>query len=297
MSARLDVVLVERGLARSRRHAGELVQSGRVAVGGTTARRAATTVDPQAPVEVRGDPGDPGFASRAAHKLDGALVAWGSGGPVVAGRDCLDVGASTGGFTDVLLRRGARHVVALDVGHGQLVERLAGDPRVELREGVNARHLQAGDVDPAPALVVADLSFISLRLVLPAMVAVAAPGADLVVLVKPQFEVGRERLGAGGVVRDRALHRAAVLDVVACAHACGARVRGLRASTLPGPAGNLEYPLWLSLAGGAEADVVALVDEALREQPPVEPEPVGGARDQGAVSGAVPGAGLRDGRS
>ncbi|MCG2801548.1 MAG: TlyA family RNA methyltransferase [Cellulomonas sp.] len=263
MTARLDVVLVARGLARSRRHAGELVHAGRVAVGGTTARRPAIAVDPAAPLEVLADPLDQGFASRAAHKLEGALLAWGPDGPAVTGADCLDVGASTGGFTDVLLRRGARHVVALDVGHGQLVARLATDPRVELREGVNARHLRAGDVDPAPTLVVADLSFISLRLVLPAMLAVAAPGAELVVLVKPQFEVGRERLGSGGVVRDRELHRIALLDVVACAREAGAVVRGLRASTLPGPAGNVEYPLWLSAAACAGPDLGALVDAAV----------------------------------
>ncbi|MCG2797883.1 MAG: TlyA family RNA methyltransferase [Cellulomonas sp.] len=266
MSARLDVVLVARGLARSRRHAGELVHAGRVAVDGTTARRPAVPVDPAAPVEVLADPLDQGFASRAAHKLEGAFQAWGTEGPTVDGVDCLDVGASTGGFTDVLLRRGARHIVAIDVGHGQLVERLVNDPRVELREGVNARHLRAGDVDPAPGLVVADLSFISLRLVLPAMVAVARPGAELVVLVKPQFEVGRERLGPGGVVRDRELHRAALGDVVTCAHESGAVVRGLRASTLPGPAGNLEYPLWLSLASEPEPDVAALIDHVVGGQ-------------------------------
>ena len=254
MTARLDVALVERGLARSRRHAQTLIGAGRVQVGPAQARRAATTVPDDVPVHVVADPSDPDYVSRAAHKLAGALDAW--GGPAVAGRHCLDVGAATGGFTDVLLRRGARRVVAVDVGHGQLDARLAADPRVELREGVNARDLAPGDVDPAPSLVVADLSFISLRLVLRPVASVAAPGADLVVLVKPQFEVGRAALGSGGVVRDAAARRDAVADVLAVAAGLGLVARGLVASTLPGPAGNLEYPLWLTRdqdPGGAGA--------------------------------------------
>ncbi|MDR3069129.1 MAG: TlyA family RNA methyltransferase, partial [Cellulomonas sp.] len=244
MTARLDVALVERGLARSRRHAQSLIGAGRVRVGPAAVRRAASPVADDVPVRVVDDPTDPDYVSRAAHKLAGALDTW--GGPDVAGRCCLDVGAATGGFTDVLLRRGARRVVAVDVGHGQLDARLAADPRVELREGINARDLAPGDVDPAPSLVVADLSFISLRLVLGPIVSVAAPEVDLVVLVKPQFEVGRAALGSGGVVRDAAARRHAVAAVLATAADLGLGARGLVASTLPGPAGNLEYPVWLS---------------------------------------------------
>ncbi len=259
MTARLDVALVERGLARSRRHAQTLISAGRVQVGPAVARRAATPVTDAAPVRVVDDPADPDYVSRAAHKLAGALDAW--GGPDVAGRRCLDVGAATGGFTDVLLRRGARQVVAVDVGHGQLDARLAADPRVELREGVNARDLVSGDVDPAPDLVVADLSFISLRLVLGPMVSVAAPGSDIVVLVKPQFEVGRAALGSGGVVRDVTARRGAVAEVLAVAADLGLGARGLVASSLPGPAGNLEYPLWLTGADDGELhdDLLAAV--------------------------------------
>lgn len=243
-TARLDAELVRRGLARSRGHAADLLAAGRVRVDGAPARRAATQVDEAQDVHVDTDPGDPGYASRAAHKLADALDAYGADGPAVAGRACLDAGASTGGFTDVLLRRGAAHVVAVDVGHGQLVARLRADPRVEVREHVNVRDLRAGDVRPAPGLVVADLSFISLTLVIEPLLAVAAPGADLVLLVKPQFEVGRERLGADGVVRAPGLWREAVSTV--CAHAVdrGAVVRDVRPSTLPGTHGNVEFVLW-----------------------------------------------------
>jgi 23S rRNA (cytidine1920-2'-O)/16S rRNA (cytidine1409-2'-O)-methyltransferase len=266
VSTRLDIALVARGLARSRGHADALVAAGRVVVAGRTARRRATPIEDHEDLVVRDDPDDAGYASRAAYKLAGALDAWGPTGPAVSGRYCLDLGASTGGFTDVLLRRGAAHVVALDVGHGQLIDRIAADPRVEVREGVNARELSAGDLSPAPGLVVADLSFISLTLVLPAVVPVVARPADLVLLVKPQFEVGRDRLGPGGVVRDRALHRVALDAVLRCAGSLGLAVRGVRASTLPGPAGNLEYPLWLSVGGpqtlvGAELD--ALLDRVV----------------------------------
>lgn len=244
MTTRLDTELVRRGLARSRRHAGELIAAGRVAVDGAPARRSATPLAAEQSVTVAVDD-DPGYASRAGHKLAGALDAWGVDGPAVVGRVCLDAGASTGGFTDVLLRRGAARVVAVDVGHGQLVAALRADPRVDAREGVNVRYLQAGDVEPAPGLVVADLSFISLPLVLPSLVAVAAPEADLVVMVKPQFEVGRERLGAGGVVRDARLRAEAVLTVARAAIGLGLTVAGVVVSSLPGPSGNIEYFLWL----------------------------------------------------
>lgn len=172
----------------------------------------------------------------------------------MAGRRCLDAGASTGGFTDVLLRRGAEHVVAVDVGHDQLLPWLRADPRVTVREGVNVRHLRPGDVDPAPDLVVGDLSFISLTLVLPGLLAVAAPGADLLLMVKPQFEVGRERLGSGGVVRDPRLRADAVVAVAEAAVGLGARPRAVVASPLPGPHGNVEYFLWSVAPGGRGGD-------------------------------------------
>lgn len=181
------------------------------------------------------------------------------GGPlVVAGRRCLDVGASTGGFTDVLLRHGAASVVAVDVGYGQLLWRLRSDPRVRVLDRVNARALTPAEVGEPVELVVGDLSFIPLRLVLPALRGCAAPDADFVLLVKPQFEVGRERLGAGGVVRDPALHAEAVREVAAVAGGLGLGVRGVTASPLPGPAGNVEYLLWLA-AGAPPLDEAALV--------------------------------------
>ena len=245
MTTRLDSELVHRGLARSRRQAGELIAAGRVSVDGSPARRSAAQVSSEHAVVVAVDESDPGFASRAGHKLEGALDALGADGPAVRGRACLDAGASTGGFTDVLLRRGASSVVAVDVGHGQLLPELAADDRVDSREGVNVRDLVRGDVDPAPELVVADLSFISLTLVLPALARVAHPGADLLVMVKPQFEVGRERLGSGGVVRDPGLRARAVLDVARAARTLGLDVRAVLPSVLPGPSGNVEYFLWL----------------------------------------------------
>ena len=156
----------------------------------------------------------------------------------------------------MLLRRGAARVVAIDVGHGQLVDLLRTDPRVDAREGVNVRYLQAGDVDPAPSLVVADLSFISLTLVLPSLVAVAAPEADLVVMVKPQFEVGRDRLGSGGVVRDARLRVDAVMTVARAAVGLGLVVAGVVASPLPGPSGNIEYFLWLHRGVATDAEDV-----------------------------------------
>jgi 23S rRNA (cytidine1920-2'-O)/16S rRNA (cytidine1409-2'-O)-methyltransferase len=244
VAARLDSELVRRGLARSRRHAGELIAAGRVTVDGVPTSRSASALTGEQIVTVADDD-DPGYASRAGHKLAGALDRWVPAGLLVEGRACLDAGASTGGFTDVLLRRGAGGVTAVDVGHGQLVESLRADPRVESREGVNVRNLAPGDLAVAPELVVADLSFISLTLVLPALAGVAAVGADLVVMVKPQFEVGRERLGSGGVVREPRLRADAVLSVARCAVSIGLEVVDVCTSPLPGPSGNVEFFLWL----------------------------------------------------
>jgi 23S rRNA (cytidine1920-2'-O)/16S rRNA (cytidine1409-2'-O)-methyltransferase len=240
--ARLDTELVRRGLARSREQAGELVASGRVTVAGQRAAKAATQVTRDAPISIA-DTGEPGYVSRGGHKLAGALAVFGPGGLTVAGRDCLDAGASTGGFTDVLLRAGAAHVVAADVGYGQLAWSLRTDPRVTVLDRVNVRTLTG--VTPVPGLVVADLSFISLTLVLPALVACAAPDADFVLLVKPQFEVGKGRVGSGGVVREAADRADAVRTVAGAAVELSLGVLGVTASPLPGPAGNVEYFLWL----------------------------------------------------
>lgn len=260
--ARLDAELVRRGLARSRQQAAELVTAGRVRVGGQVASKPATAVDPATPVLVAEDTTDPGYASRGGHKLAGALDALGL---EVTGRACLDAGASTGGFTDVLLRRGARTVTAVDVGYGQLVWRLRNDPRVRVLDRVNVRDLTLEQLDESADVVVADLSFISLTLVLPALVAVATPDADLLLMVKPQFEAGREAVGSGGVVRDPAARAAAVRRVAEAAAALGLGVRGVTASPLPGPAGNVEYFLWL--AAGAEPLDPTDLERAVEEGP------------------------------
>ncbi|GAA4833807.1 TlyA family rRNA (cytidine-2'-O)-methyltransferase [Luteimicrobium xylanilyticum] len=245
MAARLDAELVRRGLARSRREAAALVAAGRVRVGGATVTRPAARADGD--LEVDRPAGDAGWASRAAHKLEGALAALDAAGIEVPVADaaCLDLGASTGGFTDVLLRRGARRVVAVDVGHDQLVDRLRTDDRVDVREGVNARDLEKADLGEPPAVVVGDLSFISLGHVLPAVGRVAAADGSALLLVKPQFEVGRDRLGAGGVVRSPALREDAVLGVAEAAARSGWTVRAVVPSALPGPHGNREFFLLL----------------------------------------------------
>jgi 23S rRNA (cytidine1920-2'-O)/16S rRNA (cytidine1409-2'-O)-methyltransferase len=238
--ARLDAELVRRGLARSREQAGELVSAGLVTVAGQRAAKPATQVARDAPIAVS-ESAEPGYVSRGGHKLAGALAAFSD--LAVAGRNALDAGASTGGFTDVLLRAGAAHVVAADVGYGQLAWSLRTDPRVTVLDRVNVRTLE--HVTPVPDLVVADLSFISLTLVLPALAAAAAPDADFVLLVKPQFEVGKGRVGAGGVVRDTTDRSAAVEKVCRAAAGLGLGVCGVTASPLPGQAGNVEYFVWL----------------------------------------------------
>jgi 23S rRNA (cytidine1920-2'-O)/16S rRNA (cytidine1409-2'-O)-methyltransferase len=241
--SRLDTELVRRGMARSRQQAAELIAAGRVAVAGQKAAKPATQVGKDAPITVASGADDPGYVSRGAYNLAGALQAF--GGVVVAGRRCLDAGASTGGFTDVLLRAGAAQVVAVDVGYGQLAWSLRTDPRVTVLDRTNVRLLQPEQVAPPPELVVADLSFISLRLVLGALAACADEAADFVMMVKPQFEVGKERVGAGGVVRDSRARADAVRGVCAAAADLGLGVLGVAASPLPGPAGNVEYFTWL----------------------------------------------------
>jgi 23S rRNA (cytidine1920-2'-O)/16S rRNA (cytidine1409-2'-O)-methyltransferase len=243
--ARLDAELVRRGLARSRQQAAEYIAAGRVSVAGQVAAKPATQVEISAAILVTEDDTDPGYASRGGYKLAGALDAFAHDGLTVEGRRCLDAGASAGGFTDVLLRRGARQVVAVDVGYGQLAWRLRTDPRVVIHDRTNVRELTPQLVGGAVDVIVADLSFISLTLVLPALTACLNPDGDLVPMVKPQFEVGRDRVGPGGVVTEPALRADAVRRVAGAAAALGLGVRGLVASPLPGPAGNVEYFVWL----------------------------------------------------
>jgi 23S rRNA (cytidine1920-2'-O)/16S rRNA (cytidine1409-2'-O)-methyltransferase len=258
---RLDAELVRRGLARSREHAGDLIRSGRVSVGGVTAAKPATAVGTDAAVVVAGADDDPGYASRGAFKLAGALDAFAEAGLTVSARTAVDAGASTGGFTDVLLRRGASRVVAVDVGYGQLAWALRQNERVTVLDRTNVRDVTPEMVGGAADVVVADLSFISLTTVLPALAALAAADGDLVLMVKPQFEVGRERLGKNGVVRDPDLRVAAVLSVVERASGLGLGVAGVCASPLPGPAGNVEYFVWLRRGASAVVpqDVRAVV--------------------------------------
>jgi 23S rRNA (cytidine1920-2'-O)/16S rRNA (cytidine1409-2'-O)-methyltransferase len=258
---RVDAELVRRGLARSREHAARLVGAGRVRAGDAAVAKPAQRVDREAELAVDADPDDPGYVSRAGHKLAGALAVLGPQGVVVRGRRCLDVGASTGGFTDVLLRAGAERVVCLDVGHAQLAPSLRADPRTVVLEGVNVRDITVTQVGGPVGLVVADVSFISLDLVLPAVVEVAVPDADLVLMVKPQFEVGRARLGRGGVVRRAQLRADAVRRVAAAADGLGWGAHAVVPSPLPGPAGNLEYFLWLRR--GASTLAAEAIDHAV----------------------------------
>jgi 23S rRNA (cytidine1920-2'-O)/16S rRNA (cytidine1409-2'-O)-methyltransferase len=212
------------------------------------AQKVATMIDPADPVLVTGgEPADE-YVSRGSHKLAGALAAFELGGLTVTGKRCLDAGASTGGFTDVLLRAGARQVVAVDVGYGQLAWPIRTDDRVVVLERTNVRTLTPDVIGGPVDLTVADLSFISLRLVLPALAACTDPAGDLALMVKPQFEVGRERVGTGGVVRDPDLRAEAVLDVTATAAELGLGVAGVTASPLPGPSGNVEFFVWFRRA-------------------------------------------------
>jgi 23S rRNA (cytidine1920-2'-O)/16S rRNA (cytidine1409-2'-O)-methyltransferase len=242
---RLDAELVRRGLARSREHASELIAQRRVTVSGAVATKPATGVTTDVAIVVAKDPDRPEYVSRGGHKLAGALEAFEPAGFVVAGRRCLDAGASTGGFTDVLLRHGAAQVVAVDVGYGQLAWKLQSDERVVVRDRVNVRELTLEVTDGPVDVVVGDLSFISLELVLDALLGVTAPDGDLALMVKPQFEVGRERVGKGGVVRDPGLRAEAVAGVAAAAEQRGWGAHMVATSPLPGPSGNVEFFLWL----------------------------------------------------
>ncbi len=254
-------------MARSREHAVELIGAGRVLIAGTIATKPATAVEPGTPLIVKADADDAGWASRGAHKLLGALDAFEPAGLRVDGRRCLDAGASTGGFTDVLIRRGAREVIAVDVGYGQLAWRLRSDDRVRVHDRTNVRGLTPDAIGGPVDLVVADLSFISLGLVLPALAGCVRADGDLVPMVKPQFEVGKDRVGAGGVVRDPRLRAEAVRTVAATAAELGLRTHGAVASPLPGPSGNVEYFLWLRPGDRSAADVDDLIERAVAGGP------------------------------
>jgi 23S rRNA (cytidine1920-2'-O)/16S rRNA (cytidine1409-2'-O)-methyltransferase len=259
---RLDAELVRRGLARSREHAGELIAAGRVKVSGAVATKPATGVTTDVALVVLDDPGRPDYVSRGGHKLAGALEVFEPLGLVVSGRRALDAGASTGGFTDVLLRRGAREVQAVDVGYGQLAWSLQQDPRVHVHDRVNIRDLTLEQIGGPVDLVVGDLSFISLGLVLDALIGVTSPEGDLALMVKPQFEVGKDRVGKGGVVRDLGLRAEAVTAVAATAAAKGWGARAVTTSPLPGPSGNVEFFLWLRRGEATIGD--AEIDEEVR---------------------------------
>ena len=236
---RLDQALVERGLCESREKAQRLIRAGEVRVGGRVSSKPGHAFS--ADVEITVDT-PPRFVSRGGDKLAGALAAF----PIeVAGRTAIDIGASTGGFTHCLLQAGVDHVIAVDVGKGQLHWKLRQDPRVEVMENVNARYLDPGRFSTEPTLAVIDVSFISLTRILPAVTLVLAPGADLITLIKPQFEAGREDVGKGGVVKSRKVHEAVILAVRRFGvEEAGLRWRGLTPSPLQGPAGNREFFAW-----------------------------------------------------
>jgi 23S rRNA (cytidine1920-2'-O)/16S rRNA (cytidine1409-2'-O)-methyltransferase len=250
MKKRVDVLLVERGLAESRTQAQALVMAGRVPGFDKAGQQVEETVE----LELT-EP--PRFVSRGGEKLDHALDVFGAD---PAGRRCLDVGASTGGFTDVLLQRGAEHVIALDVGRAQLHERLREDARVTVMEAVNARHLT--ELPYPPELVTCDVSFISLRQVLPPVLRLAAPGWEAVVLVKPQFEAGRAEV-KGGVVRSPEVHRTVLRDVAEATLVWGAVTAGVTDSRLPGPKGNREF--FLHLVDRDDAELSPKLDDWIQD--------------------------------
>ena len=236
---RLDAALVAQGLARSRGQARDLIDGGRVTVNGRPAAKASLPVGPDDTLAAETDP----WVSRAAHKLLGALDA---SGTEVAGCRALDAGASTGGFTQVLLARGAEHVTAVDVGHGQLAEPVASDPRVTSHEGLNLRDLTPAHVAAPVDLVVADVSFISLTLILPQLPALLAAGGNLLLLVKPQFEVGPDHIGKGGIVRDPTLYREVEKKLRDFGQKIGLTVAAWLTSPITGGDGNREFFIWLN---------------------------------------------------
>ncbi len=261
---RLDVLLADRQLAASREVARRLIMAGEVRVNGEVRDKPGMRVDPDVELEIRQTPR---FVSRGGDKLAAALDQF----PVsVEGRICADVGASTGGFTDCLLQHGAARVYALDVGYGQIDYRLRSDPRVVVIERTNARYVTAL---PEPvSLIVMDVSFIPLHTLFPVLRGWLTPSADLIPLIKPQFEAGKEAVGKGGVVRDPAVHRRVLQEVLASAQEHGYHVRGLIPSPLRGPAGNVEFLAWLSLDAPADAlDLDALIPAVVAQAAPTPP--------------------------
>lgn len=240
---RLDVALVEQGLSRSRTRSAGLIADNKVTVNGKVVSKASFKVEPNDSIAILGQ-SDQEFASRASYKLLRTIEAL-DGEIALDGRLALDVGASTGGFTDVLLRANIGHVIALDVGHDQLVPEIRNDPRVTVLERYNARELRSGDLAYAPNLVVCDVSFISITLLLPAIAKVVTPDCDLLLMVKPQFEVGKNSVGAQGVVRDPQLHAQAILAVARSAAEHRLTAKAIIPSALPGPHGNREFFIWL----------------------------------------------------
>lgn len=241
---RLDRELVRRHLATSRSRASQIINAGRVSVDGRVISKPASQIDPaQAITVIKSSQVE--YASRGGYKLAGVLDILGKDAPEIAGKRCLDAGASTGGFTDVLLRRGASSVVAVDVGYGQLRWELQQDRRVEVHDRTNIRYLDSQEIGEPAQLIVGDLSFISLKLVIPALVNASTLDAEYLLMVKPQFEVGRERLGAGGVVRDLEDHFRTVMGVILSAADNGLGLKRVAASPLPGPSGNVEYFIYL----------------------------------------------------
>ena len=261
MKNRLDAELVRRGLAKSRESALELIDEKLVLVSGIPASKAATQVDAQTSITLKETKEQ--YVSRGGFKLEGAIQAF----PQIQIKEkvVLDAGASTGGFTDVLLKNGAKKVFAVDVGYGQLAWELQNDPRVKIFDRVNIRNLTLEQLGEEVDLVVADLSFISLKLVIPALISVSKSDADYLLMVKPQFEVGKDKLGSGGVVREIALRKSAVLEVAQVAYDLGIGCLGVIASSLPGPAGNVEYFLWLK--ANAPAILEVDLDRAISEGP------------------------------
>jgi 23S rRNA (cytidine1920-2'-O)/16S rRNA (cytidine1409-2'-O)-methyltransferase len=264
---RLDAELVRRKLARSRTDAQLSITSGHVLVDGVVSLKPARQVAETVSIVIKEDSGEK-WVSRGAYKLLGALDAFAADGLSLEGMNVLDAGASTGGFTQVALARGAVSVLAVDVGYGQLAWELRQDERVTCLERFNVRNLTAEQLTGPIDVVVADLSFISLRTVLPALVGVLQPEASLVLMVKPQFEVGREAIG-DGVVRDPALREQSVIAVIRVAQELGAGLRGVAASPLPGPEGNVEYFVWLEVAAARvpEEQVASAVRDAVEGGP------------------------------
>jgi len=255
---RIDAVLADRGLFPSRSAAAGAVRAGEVRIGddGPVALRPSQLVEPDAPLIIAEGPR---FVSRGGIKLENALEALGID---AAGRDCLDVGASTGGFTDCLLQRGAARVIAADVAYGQLDVRLRQDPRVHVIERLNARELQRLDLPFIPSLATIDVSFISLTKVLPAVARCLEPEGEILAMVKPQFELGKDRVGRG-VVRDAGDRREAILVVAEAARELGLPVRGFASSGLPGPKGNRETFVWCGGPGPEVEDLEAAVAAAV----------------------------------